>query len=228
MRTRVSGLTAKLTMAQIDSTMQKRTSDDLVSRVRISEIWTALGGEPPRHGRARAFWRPKADALNVSLDDGKGTWYDFRDSVGGGVLDLIQHVHGGRRQDALRWLADYRGVLLADQQMTEVELREWAQRRRAAEAEAQRLVWWKNDILDVLRQHRDMLLQTYHSATRFLLHNPLDDCERRGLMWKWELAFDAAYEYWPKIERLDRQIDLLASAPYSELLKLYRERQTAA
>ncbi len=57
-----------------------------LSGIRISEVWLALGGSAPRRGRARAFWRPKADGLNVSLSDKRGGWFDFRDSIGGGVL----------------------------------------------------------------------------------------------------------------------------------------------
>lgn len=121
-------------------------TQEIVSAVRITDVWTALGGERPRHGRARAFWRPHADGLNVALDDAKGCWFDHARAEGGGVLDLVMHVRGGTRAEAYRWLAERFGLPLAEREMTPAERREWARRRRAAEREARPLarlaLWW--------------------------------------------------------------------------------------
>lgn len=86
------------------------TAAEIIGVRPISEIWMALGGEEPKHGRARAFWRKGDNPQSVSVSDAKGAWFDHRDGKGGGVLDLIQRVRGRTRSDALQWLADLNGV----------------------------------------------------------------------------------------------------------------------
>src|SRR4051812_23473863 len=34
----------------------------------------------------------------------RGTWHDFEAGVGGGTIDLVRHVKGGTKADALAWL----------------------------------------------------------------------------------------------------------------------------
>jgi hypothetical protein len=118
---------------------------EVLNRVTIGEVWQALGGAESRYNRAPAFWRKTRDC-NVSLNNFKGTWYDFRDSVGGGILDLVSHVRGGSRADALRWLADTFCIALPDDDQTPAERAEAARRRREAEREARPLaqlaLWW--------------------------------------------------------------------------------------
>jgi hypothetical protein len=82
---------------------------EIVSRIRISDVWQALGGAELRHGRGPAFWRG-GDGFNVALNDSKGAWFDHASGEGGGVLDLVQKVRGTTKADALRWLADLTGV----------------------------------------------------------------------------------------------------------------------
>jgi hypothetical protein len=90
------------------------TAAGIISVVRISDVWRTLGGDELRNSRGRAFWR-HGDGYSVALDDARGRWFDHRDGVGGGVLDLVAHVHGGTRQDALRWLANLTGAVLDDE-----------------------------------------------------------------------------------------------------------------
>lgn len=87
------------------------SATDLVAAASITNIWTALGGAPLRHGRGRAFWRD-GDGYNVSLSDDKGAWHDFATGEGGGVLDLVQRVLGGSRKAAAAWLAEIQGQTL--------------------------------------------------------------------------------------------------------------------
>ncbi len=91
----------------------------IVTAVTISQVFVALGGDPPKRGRARAFYRNGDNAQAVSLDDAKGCWFDHRDGVGGGMLDLIQRVLGCDRADALRWLSIVTGTPLADRSLTD-------------------------------------------------------------------------------------------------------------
>lgn len=86
-------------------------TEDIVSRIRISEVWRALGGGELHRSRGRAFWR-EGDGFNVSLNDSKNVWHDFASGEGGGLLDLVLQVNGGTRSEALRWLADFAGTPL--------------------------------------------------------------------------------------------------------------------
>jgi hypothetical protein len=122
---------------------------EVIDRVRISEIWSALGGGPLRHGRGQAFWRD-GDGLNVSLDDQKGVWHDFVCGEGGGVLDLVQHVRGGSRAEALRFVADVAGVTLESKPLSKGDRREYAVHRRQAGSLAKACAWWVRAMIQEL------------------------------------------------------------------------------
>jgi hypothetical protein len=99
---------------------------EVLAHVKITEVWRALGGQPPKRNRAPAFWRDTCDR-NVSLNDTKGAWYDFAASIGGGVLDLVQHVRGGDRRQAAAFLAELAGIQLGE--MGPTDRRRWAAER---------------------------------------------------------------------------------------------------
>jgi len=102
---------------------------EVLSHVRISDVWRALGGAELRRGRGRAWWR-NGDGWSVSVDDRCGCWHDHRDGIGGGVLDLVAHVRGGTRQDALRWLAELTGSPLDDIAPCRISGRDFAEAER--------------------------------------------------------------------------------------------------
>jgi hypothetical protein len=52
------------------------TAAQIVLARSISEIWIALGGDPPEHGRARAFYRDGDNRQAVSLNSEKACWFD--------------------------------------------------------------------------------------------------------------------------------------------------------
>ncbi len=64
---------------------------------------------PVRGNRAVATWRGGKN-WNVSIDDGKGLWYDHKASVGGSVIDACMVVEGLSVQDAIRTLAGRYGL----------------------------------------------------------------------------------------------------------------------
>ena len=110
---------------------------EIVVRLRISKVWRTLGGGELRSAgqgryRGRAWWR-HGDGWNISLDDTHGIWHDFRDDLGGGILDLVVHVRGGDRQTALKWLAPLAGVALDDERLSPADRAEWGRRQRALE-----------------------------------------------------------------------------------------------
>jgi hypothetical protein len=114
---------------------------EAVARVRISEVWFALGGGSLRHDRGRAFWRD-GDGFNVSLSDDKNCWHDFVTGEGGGVLDLVQHVRSGSRSEALRFVAGLVGIVLDEKAISREERRVSAIHHHQAEHVAQVCSWW--------------------------------------------------------------------------------------
>ena len=117
------------------------TAPEIISRIRISDVWAALGGSPLRRGRGRAFWRD-GDGYNISVSDAKNCWHDFVSDEGGGVLDLVQKVRGGSRADALRLVADVSGVTLDAKALSNDEKRNYAEHRHQAASLAQQCAWW--------------------------------------------------------------------------------------
>ena len=49
---------------------------EVLNRLKISDVYQALGGPKLRHNRGPAFWRG-GDGFNVSLEDPRGVWHDF-------------------------------------------------------------------------------------------------------------------------------------------------------
>lgn len=118
------------------------SAPEILAHVKISEVWAALGGGELRHGRGRAWWR-EGDGFNVSMDDARGVWFDHRDGAGGGVLDLVQHVRGGSRADALRWCAELAGIPLSDEPLSAEDRARWAKERRALERDLPTARCWR-------------------------------------------------------------------------------------
>jgi hypothetical protein len=103
-------------------------SAEILSLVSITQVWSLLGGGELRRKRGRAWWR-NGDGWSVSVDDRRGCWYDHRDGIGGGVLDLIVKVRGGSHADALRWLAAVVGVPVDDRPLSYKDRQRWALER---------------------------------------------------------------------------------------------------
>jgi hypothetical protein len=85
------------------------------------------------------------------LNSEKGLWYDHRDSVGGGLLSLVQHVRGCDRPAALRWLADFNGIPLIDRPLTTAERREFARHH----SELLEVARWKKRLVEALKRIRE-------------------------------------------------------------------------
>jgi hypothetical protein len=134
--------------------MDNSTTSDVLARVKISDVYAALGGPKLRKMRGPAFWRG-GDGFNVSLDDGRGLWHDFTTDEGGGVLDLVVHVRGGNRADALHWLADLAGVPLDDTPLTPEDRERWAAERQALERDLPAARFWR---LSAVSMAEDLLV----------------------------------------------------------------------
>ena len=187
---------------------------EIIDRRPITEVWGELGGDPPRRGRARAFYREGDNLFAVSLNDAKGCWFDHRDGVGGGLLDLILHVRGGNRRSALRWLAELNGIPLDDHPLTESERREYARQR----AEGLELAAWKERLVDALKRERERWWRIYHGALRYILDSGLDAPLGAIAADLYELAED-------RVDVLNWQMDTLKTATNSDLLPAFQEQK---
>jgi hypothetical protein len=130
------------------------SADQILSEVRISEVWGALGGAPLRRGRGKAFWRD-GDGYNIWLSDVKNGWKDYVTGDRGGVLALIAMVRGSSRQDALKWLADFRGVALDDTPWSAADCARWAAERRAREADLHDAHHWRRTAAKLAQETLD-------------------------------------------------------------------------
>jgi hypothetical protein len=77
---------------------------------------------------------------------------------------------------------------------------------------------WHNDLLDALRHARNWRLAAYHKARRLIITHGLD--HPTGDLWA-----DMTHTYEREYLDLDRQIDVVEQASFTELLPCFRRRQ---
>jgi hypothetical protein len=147
------------------------TAAAIIGSTTITAVWVGLGGDPSVHHRARAFYRDGDNPQTVLLNDAKGCWYDFRDNIGGGILDLIQRVLGCDRSTALRWLADFTGLQLDEQPFAAKARRQYARRC----ARAQQLAREVGDFEHGLALYLERRLKNAAALTAWLLNLGVDD-----------------------------------------------------
>jgi hypothetical protein len=121
---------------------------DVLSRVRISDVYHALTGAAPRRAgqdawRAAAPWRGGDSQDSVSGNDARGVWHDFVSGECGGILDLVQRIRGGNRADALRYAADLAGVPLDNKPLSAVDRARWGAERREFERDLPAARYWR-------------------------------------------------------------------------------------
>ena len=139
------------------------TARELIGRASITEVWLQLGGPELRHNRGPAFWRD-GDGLNVSIDEGRGVFFDHARNEGGGILDFVQAVHGCSRQDALRWVANFYAMPLDDgKPVLTAERRSYAERHGRAKQQAEELADWREVYLHSLTQRRSDFWDSGHA-----------------------------------------------------------------
>ena len=77
----------------------------------LEAVAQELLGEPVRRSAGGEWRYRRKGSLAVHIDGPRrGNWRDHEAGVGGGVLDLLAHVEGLERDDALVWLRE-RGLL---------------------------------------------------------------------------------------------------------------------
>lgn len=179
---------------------------DLAGRVRITEVWAALGGGTLRRNRGRAFWRD-GDGYNVDLCDAKGTWNDFARGEGGGILDLIQRAQGGSRGEALTWLSCTMGLALGH--VSEADRRRWAEAKRRAALVAQLAGAWLSERLRELEEEKAAAVDpnggpwnTLALAAAAGEHHHLSTLDGAGVLKAWQAAREIDPAHTRELERI--------------------------
>jgi len=178
----------------------------------IVTVWQALGGSELRGKRGRAFWRD-GDGYNVSLNRGEGTWYDFRDGRGGGVLTLVMTARQCSCKEALRWLEENCG--LDPLRPLSIEER---RRRKLAQAEARELIAWRNGMLGALRRECDRSFRLYHEGVRWILQHGLDS-EMGGIVAEISEVFEQ------RALEAQRDVQVLSETRWGDLVPIFREQR---
>lgn len=176
----------------------------------ITLVWSALGGGPIRHNRARAFWRD-GDGWNIRLKPDRGLWSDHATDQGGGILDLVVLVNGGTKADAYRWIADEFG--LADDKPGAEDRRRWAERMRTREA----AIAWRDSALEDMRDEMIRYYGYYNRGLRMVLDHGLDS--NLGSFWAGVVE---CYE--PRWIDLDNRRHALRGMSQDDLVAAYEMR----
>jgi hypothetical protein len=189
------------------------TPTEIITATNITAVWIALGGDLPEHGRARAFYRNGDNKHAVSINDEKACWFDHRDNIGGGMLDLIQHVLRCDRRGALSWLSNFTGLPLGGRPQTA------AHRARTARArnEGMELVKWRKCITASLKEQLAHWWRVYHETLRYILKYGLDS--EKGCVFA-NLHECAEAE----IDRLRKQLDNFTALSFSDLVPTFRDQ----
>jgi hypothetical protein len=180
----------------------------------ILQVWTAAGGAPLRGNYGRAFWR-NGDGYNVRLYPDTGTWRDFASATGGGILALVELATGGDRRAALEWLAVNFGIATGGT-YSPVERAEFARRRQAARAAAERLIERRDEAFNQIREAKRQKLEEFHR-----INGAAYEAEDIELLAK-------AEDVWRELEALDAEGDaLLTATDAATLERLLSERRAA-
>lgn len=100
---------------------------DVLGYAKISKIYLALGGKLPGR-RGVTFWRG-GDGFNVSFDDERGFWRNFKTGDHGGILALVMKARDCSKREPLQWVADLHGLRLEKPSTEEQTAWRWQQHK---------------------------------------------------------------------------------------------------
>jgi hypothetical protein len=173
------------------------------------------------HGGVQRWKSPKClfhEDKTPSASIFKGRFYCFSCGVNLDVFEFIERIRGVDFKGALAFLAARYSVPLTSANLTEAEKREYARRRARAEVEAAQLVCWKGDMLDALRGTSNGYFHAYHRCLRWILQHGFTHPQAA-------MIADACEVYEARYQDLDRRIERVKRATYSELLPFFRIRR---
>jgi hypothetical protein len=196
--------------------VKRRASDDFLG------IFETHGGR--RRGKALFCpFHKNENSAAASIYKGKFTCFGCGLSLD--VFGFIEKIQGTDFKGALAYLADQYGVpLMIGSTLSETEKREYskyARRRQSAEAEAKRLIEWRDGLVAVARGYRDACLHGYHRANRHVIH-----CSVKGQCCS--LAMDVSETFERRYQGLDEGIDQILKAKWKDLASCFRRRRQAA
>ena len=142
---------------------QAFTANEILERVRVSDIAAALGLPKPQHNRTQCPMC-KAGLQTLSINEQKGVWHCFRCNRGGGKVALVRDATNCQPKDALEWIGGLAGMQLAYSDAAEYRKR--AAQIKAAEQEGRRLIEWRADVIEYLRISREAVQIVYYWAIR--------------------------------------------------------------
>ena len=177
------------------------TANEILERVTVITIYSALGGEVPRRGNRTRCILHRGDNLTFSINEQKGVWICFACNESGGKVALVQRAIGVQPKAALEWIAQLAGLSLAHCSREEQRARAIA--FNAAEDEGRQLIEWRIELLEYLREKRACIQIVYWWAIRRGDH----EAEK----WLWE-----------SIRSLDRKIDWHEAQSWDVMVHIYR------
>jgi len=179
-------------------------------------LFDAYGGR--RRGRALFCLFHEDRTPSGSIFHGR--FYCFGCGVCYDAIEFVQQLERTDFKSALASLANRYGVSLTAANLTQSEKREYARRREAAKNEARDFVTWKEDMIDALRESRNVYLEAYHRCLRFILTHSLNHPRANFIA-------DACEAYETRYRDLDQRIERVNKATYAELLPFFRTRRSA-
>ena len=202
------------------------TASEIVESANFHELLIALGFQRPKRGtRTQCALCNAKNPRTFSFDTNRGLWHCFRCDRGGGVLDLVQAAHGCERKAALRWLAEFVGVLLGRTTFSPAERRKYAKTRRRAEAWAEDLTDWCARIVAYLRARRHALWDTERLVSAWAREHLNDPSMAND--WRWEVVYAHAFDN-QRGDALNELIEQIEASSPMELAAMRRPWEAEA
>ncbi len=179
------------------------TAEEILERVRVVDIVSALGGEVPRRGNRTRCLIHRGDNPTFSINEQKGCWYCFACSEGGGKVALVRRAMNCEPKAALEWIAHLAGLSLA--QCSREENRARALALNNAENEGRDLIDWRTSLIQSLRDRRDCVQTVYWMGLRLGM-------SQRDEEWLWTRICD-----------YDKKIIWHEETSWDVLVSIYRD-----
>ena len=181
---------------------QAFTGNEILDRVKVADIVSALGVPLPRRGNRTRCPIHKGDNLTLSINEQKGVWHCFGCGEGGGKVQLVRRALNLEPRRSLEWIGGLAGMQLAYSDGAEYQKR--AAQIKAAEQEGRRLIEWREDVIEYLKISREAVQVVYYWAIR------------NG-------ASSVEAELWATIRDYDRRIQWHRETSWDVLVDVYQQ-----
>ena len=181
------------------------TANEVLERVTVLSILSALGVENPRRGNRTQCPACRAGNQTLSINENKGggVWHCFRCNQGGGKVALVRAAMNCEPKAALEWIAHLAGLTLA--QCSREEQRARAIELQSAESEGRQLIEWRTELIRLLREYRECFQLVYWMGIRL----GMSQCDEGWL--------------WSRIREYDKKIQWHEEQPWDVMVSIYRD-----